>query len=65
MLRDSGEFPVGVLDHVLPDADLDRAVESGSIIHNDGDAHKRLRRMLATEFAVRRMEAMRPRDVAR
>lgn len=51
-------------DHARPDAELDRSVESGSIIHNDGDAHKRLRRMLATEFAVKRMEAMRPRIVA-
>ncbi|MFF0270637.1 cytochrome P450 [Kribbella sp. NPDC004536] len=47
-------------DHVVPDADLDREAESGSILQVDGDAHKRLRRMLATEFAVKRMEAMRP-----
>jgi cytochrome P450 len=48
-------------DHVVPDADQDREAESGSILHVDGAAHKRLRRMLATEFAVKRMEAMRPR----
>ena len=51
-------------DHVVPDADLDREVESGSILQVDGAAHKRLRRMLATEFAVKRMEAMRPRIAA-
>ncbi|WP_427891117.1 cytochrome P450 [Kribbella sp. GL6] len=51
-------------DHVVPDADLDREVESGSILQVDGAAHKRLRRMLATEFAVKRMEALRPRVAA-
>jgi cytochrome P450 len=51
-------------DHVVPDADLDREIHSGSLIQNDGETHKRLRRMLATEFAVKRMEAMRPRIVA-
>jgi len=51
-------------DHVVPDADLEREVESGSILQVDGAAHKRLRRLLATEFAVRRMEAMRPRIAA-
>src|SRR3954451_23794079 len=48
-------------DHMVPDADLNREAESGSILHVDGAAHKRLRRLLATEFAVKRMEAMRPR----
>ncbi|TDW54775.1 cytochrome P450 [Kribbella pratensis] len=51
-------------DHVVPGADLDREADSGSILHADGAAHKRLRRMLATEFAVKRMEAMRPRIAA-
>jgi cytochrome P450 len=51
-------------DHVVPDADLDRAAETGSILQVDGAAHKRLRRLLATEFAARRMEAMRPRIAA-
>ncbi|GAA3133955.1 cytochrome P450 [Kribbella aluminosa] len=51
-------------EHVVPDADLDREVESGSILQADGAAHKRLRRMLATEFAVKRMEALRPRVAA-
>jgi cytochrome P450 len=48
-------------DHMVPNADLDREAESGSILHVDGAAHKRLRRLLATEFAMKRMEAMRPR----
>jgi cytochrome P450 len=51
-------------DHVTPDANLDQEVNSGSIIHVDGDPHKRLRRMLTGEFTVKRMEAMRPRVVA-
>jgi cytochrome P450 len=51
-------------DHVTPGANLDQDVNSGSIIHVDGDAHKRLRRMLTGEFTVKRMEAMRPRVVA-
>jgi cytochrome P450 len=51
-------------DHVVHGADLDREADSGSILHADGAAHKRLRRMLATEFAVKRMEAMRPRIAA-
>ncbi|MGW7684627.1 cytochrome P450 [Kribbella sp. NPDC054772] len=51
-------------EHVVPDADLEREVESGSILQVDGAAHKRLRRMLAGEFAVKRMEALRPRVTA-
>ncbi|WP_350274613.1 cytochrome P450 [Kribbella sp. HUAS MG21] len=51
-------------DHVVPDADLSREVETGSILQVDGVAHKRLRRLLATEFAMKRMEALRPRIVA-
>ncbi|HWD79666.1 MAG TPA: cytochrome P450 [Kribbella sp.] len=47
-------------DHVVPDVDLDREAESGSILQVDGAAHKRLRRMLATAVAAKRMEAMRP-----
>ena len=50
-------------DHVRVDAELDREVDSGSVLHNDGLAHRRLRRLLATEFAVKRMEALRPRIV--
>jgi cytochrome P450 len=62
LLRDSRlSSRLAPSDHVVPDADLDREAESGSILQADGAAHKRLRRMLATEFAVKRMEAMRPR----
>ncbi|MFF1821296.1 cytochrome P450 [Kribbella sp. NPDC058245] len=48
-------------DHVIAAVELDREVESGSILQVDGLAHRRLRRVLATEFAVKRMEAYRPR----
>ncbi|GAB3952054.1 cytochrome P450 [Kribbella albertanoniae] len=48
-------------EHVVVDADLEREIESGQILHVDGPAHRRLRRLLATEFAVKRMEAYRPR----
>ncbi|MFB6724447.1 cytochrome P450 [Kribbella sp. NPDC056345] len=51
-------------EHVVVDADLEREVESGQILHVDGPAHRRLRRLLATEFAVKRMEAYRPRIAA-
>ncbi|TDD45257.1 cytochrome P450 [Kribbella antibiotica] len=51
-------------EHVVVDADLEREVESGSILQVDGQAHRRLRRVLATEFAVKRMEAYRPRVAA-
>ncbi|MFD7157452.1 cytochrome P450 [Kribbella sp. NPDC059898] len=65
LLRDSRlSSRLAPSDHVVPDADLDREVESGSILQVDGAAHKRLRRMLATEFAVKRMEALRPRVAA-
>ncbi|HEY3556814.1 MAG TPA: cytochrome P450 [Kribbella sp.] len=65
LLRDSRlSSRLAPSDHVVPDADLDREAESGSILQVDGAAHKRLRRLLATEFAVKRMEAMRPRIAA-
>ncbi|MEU8226802.1 cytochrome P450 [Kribbella sp. NPDC048915] len=65
LLRDSRlSSRLAPSDHVVPDADLDREVESGSILQVDGAAHKRLRRLLATEFAAKRMEAMRPRIAA-
>lgn len=48
-------------EHVVVGADLEREIESGQILHVDGPAHRRLRRLLATEFAVKRMEAYRPR----
>jgi len=47
--------------HVVPDADLEREVESGSILQNDGERHAHLRRLLMGEFTVRRMRALRPR----
>jgi cytochrome P450 len=50
--------------HVVPGADLEREIESGSIIQTDAGPHRRLRRLLAPEFAVKRMEALRPRIVA-
>ncbi|TDU82454.1 cytochrome P450 [Kribbella voronezhensis] len=47
--------------HVVPGADLEREVESGSILQNDGERHAYLRRLLTSEFAVRRVRALRPR----
>jgi cytochrome P450 len=49
--------------HVVPDADLEREVESGSILQNDGDRHRQLRRLLTSEFTVKRVQALRPRIV--
>ncbi|GAA2808011.1 cytochrome P450 [Kribbella solani] len=51
-------------DHVVPNADLSQEAEPGSLLQADGAEHKRLRRLLATEFAVKRMEALRPRVAA-
>ncbi|WP_328992414.1 cytochrome P450 [Kribbella sp. NBC_01245] len=48
-------------DHVVEDADLDREVDAGSILNLDGAEHTRLRRLLTTEFTVKRIEALRPR----
>lgn len=47
--------------HVVPEADLDREVESGSILQTDGARHVHLRRLLASEFTVKRVQALRPR----
>ncbi|NEA35265.1 cytochrome P450 [Streptomyces sp. SID13031] len=47
--------------HVVPDADLEREVDSGSILQVDGAHHVRLRRLLTSEFTVKRVQAMRPR----
>ncbi|WP_112237060.1 cytochrome P450 [Kribbella monticola] len=47
--------------HVVPGADLEWEVESGSILQNDGEQHAYLRRLLTSEFAVRRVRALRPR----
>jgi cytochrome P450 len=64
LLRDSRlSSRLAPSNHAMPGAELDREVEPGSILHNDGAGHKRLRRLLATEFAVKRMEALRPRIV--
>ena len=46
--------------HVMADADLERPVGPGSILHLDGAEHTRLRRLLTPEFTVRRIQAMRP-----
>jgi cytochrome P450 len=50
-----------VSGHVVPDVDLEREVESGSIVQNDGARHARLRRLLTSEFTVKRVQALRPR----
>jgi cytochrome P450 len=47
--------------HVVPEADLEREVESGSILQNDGERHAYLRRLLTSEFTVKRVQALRPR----
>jgi len=36
--------------HIYPATDLEREVESGSILQQDGDRHRYLRRLLAGEF---------------
>jgi cytochrome P450 len=47
--------------HVVPGADLEREVESGSILQNDGERHAYLRRLLTSEFTVKRVQALKPR----
>jgi cytochrome P450 len=47
--------------HVVAGADLDREIESGSILQNDGERHAYLRRLLTSEFTVKRVQALRPR----
>ncbi|MFC0628464.1 cytochrome P450 [Kribbella deserti] len=47
--------------HVVAGADLDRPAESGSILNLDGAEHTRLRRLLTSEFTVKRIQALRPR----
>src|SRR3954454_10486864 len=42
-------------DEMVLNAGLDREAESGSILHVDDAGHNRLRRLLATEFAMKRM----------
>ncbi len=48
-----------VSTHVVLDRDLDAPTVPGSILHLDGPAHARLRRMLTPEFTVKRMQALR------
>lgn len=48
-------------DHAVEGADLDREADAGSILNLDGAEHTRLRRLLTTEFTVKRIEALRPR----
>ena len=50
--------------HVQPHGDVDLPVSPGSLLHLDGPAHARLRRMLTSEFTVKRIQALRPRVVA-
>ncbi|GAB3835053.1 cytochrome P450 [Kribbella italica] len=49
--------------HMSPHADLEREVDSGSILQNDGERHAHLRRLLTAEFTVKRVQALRPRIV--
>ncbi|MGC4943231.1 cytochrome P450 [Kribbella sp. DT2] len=49
--------------HMSPHADLQREVDSGSILQNDGERHAHLRRLLTAEFTVKRVQALRPRIV--
>jgi cytochrome P450 len=49
--------------HVVPEADLEREVDSGSIVQTDGAHHAQLRRLLTSEFTVKRVQALRPRIV--
>jgi len=46
--------------HMVASADVDRKVDSGSIVQIDGEWHAYVRRLLASEFTVKRVEALRP-----
>jgi len=48
-----------VSNHVVVDRELTADAPPGSIIHLDGPAHSRLRRLLTAEFTVKRMRALR------
>lgn len=48
-----------VSNHVIMDRDTAAEPASGSIIHLDGQAHARLRRLITPEFTVKRMRALR------
>ncbi|MBB5841612.1 cytochrome P450 [Kribbella italica] len=47
--------------HVVPGADLEREIEDGSILQSDGERHSDVRRLVTSEFTVRRIQALRPR----
>jgi cytochrome P450 len=46
-------------NHVVAERDVNAEPGPGSLIHMDGPDHARLRRMLAPEFTVKRMRALR------
>jgi cytochrome P450 len=48
-----------VSNHVVVNSDLTAEALPGSILNLDGSAHARLRRMLTSEFTVKRMRALR------
>lgn len=63
VLADPGHFssvdaPFG---HLTDSWELGSPPDPGALIRMDGDGHLRLRRRLAKEFTVRRMQAFRPR----
>lgn len=47
--------------HVVPEANLEQEVESGSILQNDGEQHTYLLRLLTSEFTMKRIRALQPR----
>ncbi|MEO6090001.1 MAG: cytochrome P450 [Umezawaea sp.] len=51
---------VPVMGHADPNVDFTAPINPGSVIHADGDAHARLRRLLTSEFTVKRIQALRP-----
>jgi cytochrome P450 len=51
---------VPVMGHADPKVDFTAPINPGSVIHADGDAHARLRRLLTSEFTVKRIQALRP-----
>ncbi|HWO62352.1 MAG TPA: cytochrome P450 [Umezawaea sp.] len=51
---------VPVMGHANPQADFTTPMNPGSIIQSDGEAHSRLRRLLTSEFTVKRIQALRP-----
>jgi cytochrome P450 len=51
---------VPVMGHANPRVDFDAPINPGSVIQADGEAHARLRRLLTSEFTVKRIQALRP-----